>query len=431
MESPSPQPSWTAEDSANHNQDDNNYGDEVDEIDDNDDDSTTSIVILPSGGPIGLQLEEVEDPTTTTSSTTHPPQALTPLTIKAVSAARVVRWVDGGPHRPGLARASGRIHPGDGILQVQIIIAEQEEGAASAAAATGTTTIPTLVVASATDYTEMLHILQQYPHGIRKLTVRSLAKCLLRNSSSNRTFHPRTKQGEAATTTAAKVTMASHEKFNHNNYYHPLLLHDHRRWLQRVPQNNLIQLPKERVHHPLFATTITTPGRTLFGTHLKAMGTIQFEPFSIQSISFSASFHHHHQRKQTKQNPSMTVEEESQDARKQRTTTIQSWELLAWERTRRIPAQVFDGMIAVPKILTFSKPSSITVPLTVAVGEYVTHQRISQALDVDEKGLALRRCCERPQLVEAQRPVLTQPLMPRVPRTPQTMIANRLMRIPW
>ena len=62
-------------------------------------------------GPVGMQLEPVtqedglEDDDTTNNSDVY--------------AAKIVRFVDGGPHNPGQARASGRLRPGDFVLRVE------------------------------------------------------------------------------------------------------------------------------------------------------------------------------------------------------------------------------------------------------------------------------------------------------------------------
>jgi hypothetical protein len=53
-------------------------------------------------GPVGMQLEPV-----TQNGPTH------------VYAATIVRFVDGGPHNPGQARASGRLRPGDFVIRVE------------------------------------------------------------------------------------------------------------------------------------------------------------------------------------------------------------------------------------------------------------------------------------------------------------------------
>jgi hypothetical protein len=56
------------------------------------------------------------------------------------------------------------IHPGDWKLQVQ------EVRVAKGTESSGTATTTPTIVASTTDYSEMLHpVLSQYPHGTRKL----------------------------------------------------------------------------------------------------------------------------------------------------------------------------------------------------------------------------------------------------------------------
>ena len=152
----------------------NNNDDDINDDNDDDNDSTISIVVFPPGGPIGLQLEEVnveeEEPSTSSTSSSF-----------SKATVRVVRWIDGGPHCPGQARASGRIHPGDGILQVQIL-----DGDSTTSTTTSTTTSLT-VMATATTYPEMLQVLQDYPQATRTFTVQSLAKCLLRTNTNKKT----------------------------------------------------------------------------------------------------------------------------------------------------------------------------------------------------------------------------------------------------
>lgn len=119
--------------------------------DERDDDPAIRVVEFPPGGPVGLQLEEV----VTDHHQIH----------HGESSVRVVRFVDGGPQNPGMARKSGQIQPGDWILTVQV---SDKDGSSDSH--------------STRKYSDMLRILQQ-THLCRKVTVRSFAMSVLQEAA--------------------------------------------------------------------------------------------------------------------------------------------------------------------------------------------------------------------------------------------------------
>jgi len=188
------------EEGVDHENQESNYvRDGVNKNDDNDNaDKDWFAVVIPPG-PVGVQLEEEEEDNDeeglmmmggfgrylTGSSC---------ITSRRRSRqCRVVRFIDGGPHRPGSARKSGQIFPGDWILQAYVTPSSPLQatgGGGATAATTGLTPniIPTspknsITTSSnlsvATTYSEILELLQQQRHVSRTLIVRSFAKSMM------------------------------------------------------------------------------------------------------------------------------------------------------------------------------------------------------------------------------------------------------------
>jgi hypothetical protein len=294
----------------------------------------SSITFSP--GPVGLQLED-----------------------GGRLGSRVVRFIDGGPHHPGPARASGRIQPGDWITTVQV----HDQ--------------------IATQYTEMLQLLQQN-HSTRKLTVLSFANYMMGVSAgevgtSTDAMTPETVKAEkkvkvnddccaGGLDNTMDSTMTSDAKqgvFTKNDPNLELVddasekdAKESNGAANRQPVHLQVLHCKEVSTRPDWHTLLIIPPRnrvvqrairlgTVFGTTLEDIRVIKSEPWVIQ-VAISASGTN--ATSNSCRLPKMGFDGEQCSSWRRR--AINCLKLLPCERK----VADFDGRITIPKTLTFSKP---------------------------------------------------------------------------